>query len=434
MDKSLVHGWREIPLENCMNAIIDYRGKSPSKTDFGVPLITAKVVKGGRLLEQEQEFIAEEEYDAWMRRGLPEVGDVLITTEAPLGEVAQVNAVRIALAQRIILLRGNPALLDNTFLKFALQSVPVQREIHARATGTTVLGIRQSELRRVLLPVPPLDEQRNIAELLGSLDDKIELNLRMNRTLEAMAQALFQSWFVDFEPVRAKAEGLQPEVMDAATAALFPNRFVNSELGDIPYGWRVSSLGDFVLNRRQQVDPSRLPAETPYIGLEHMPRGSICLDTWESISKVTSAKLAFKKGQILFGRLRPYFKKVGVTLVEGVCSSDILVIEAAQRTHFGWALGHLTRNEFIDYTSNVSSGTRMPRVAWEDIARFKVAAPPTSEIPEAFDRLFQTFVARMASAARESAALSSLRESLLPKLLSGEIRIRDAESQLTASA
>src|SRR5205823_10329946 len=135
--------------------IIDYRGKTPSKTSSGVPLITAKVVKSGRI-EEPNEFIAEEEYDEWMTRGRPESGDVVITTEAPLGEVAQLGSERVALAQRIILLRGKDGLLDNGFLKFLMQSENVQDQLRARASGTTVLGIKQSELRKVILTLPPI--------------------------------------------------------------------------------------------------------------------------------------------------------------------------------------------------------------------------------------------------------------------------------------
>src|SRR5438477_7767974 len=114
----MAHDWPNQPLEQYMAAIIDYRGKSPQKTSFGVPLVTAKVIKAGRI-EPPDEFIAEADYDAWMRRGIPEKGDVVMTTEAPLGEVAQLDGKKIALAQRVITLRGKPGVLDNTFLSFS---------------------------------------------------------------------------------------------------------------------------------------------------------------------------------------------------------------------------------------------------------------------------------------------------------------------------
>src|SRR5947208_4357855 len=228
--------WTTRPLEDCMAAIIDYRGKSPQKTSFGIPLVTAKVIKSGRI-ETPDEFIAEADYEQWMRRGMPQEGDVVMTTEAPLGEVAQLAGKKIALAQPVITLRGKPDVLDNTFLKFLLQWEPTQEQLRARSTGTTVLGIRQSELRKVALTLPPLGEQKGIAAVLGALDDKIELNRRMNATLEVMARALFQSWFVDFDPVRTKLDGRQPTGLNATIAALFPNEFQDSEFGPIPKGW-----------------------------------------------------------------------------------------------------------------------------------------------------------------------------------------------------
>ena len=198
--------WISLPLEDCMEVIIDYRGKTPQKTSVGIPLITAKIVKGGSI-DPPDEFISINDYRAWMSRGIPKIGDIIITTEAPLGEVAQLKSEHVALAQRIITLRGKTNLLDNTFLKFLLLSQHVQNQLYSRASGTTVLGIKQSELRKILLCFPPLEEQRAIAHILGTLDDKIELNRRTNETLEAMAQALFKFWFVDFGPVRAKMEG-----------------------------------------------------------------------------------------------------------------------------------------------------------------------------------------------------------------------------------
>src|SRR6218665_2275676 len=149
-ESTLASEWKTKPLEDCMAAIIDYRGKSPEKTRSGVPLVTAKIVKGGRI-EKPEEFISEDDFDKWMRRGMPKPGDIVMTTEAPLGEVAQLDGRKVALAQRVITLRGKPDVLDNTFLKFLLQSSPVQAELRSRTTGTTVVGIRQSELRKVNL-------------------------------------------------------------------------------------------------------------------------------------------------------------------------------------------------------------------------------------------------------------------------------------------
>ncbi|MCB1673845.1 MAG: restriction endonuclease subunit S, partial [Pseudomonadales bacterium] len=235
--------WPVLPLEDCLDALIDYRGKTPEKTSSGIPLITAKVIKNGRI-EKPSEFIAIDDYDLWMRRGIPKMGDVVMTTEAPLGEVAQLSGEKIALAQRVITLRGKSGLLNSSYLLYLLQTSEMQEQLKSRATGTTVLGIKQSELRKVTLKIPPLSLQKDAASILSVLDKKIDLLRETNTTLEAIAQTLFKSWFVDFDPVKAKAQGKQPEGMDEATAALFPSEFEESALGLIPKGWRVKSLDE----------------------------------------------------------------------------------------------------------------------------------------------------------------------------------------------
>jgi hypothetical protein len=148
-------------IEEVVECLIDYRGKTPPKTGSGVRLITAKVIKGGQILDEPAEFIAADFYDEWMRRGLPQDLDVLITTEAPLGEVALLRLREpVALAQRVILLRANKNIVDPRFLFHALQGEFTQAELRARSSGTTVLGIKQSELRQVRVMLPALRVQR----------------------------------------------------------------------------------------------------------------------------------------------------------------------------------------------------------------------------------------------------------------------------------
>ena len=214
--------WKEYRLIDVLDALIDYRGKTPKKTAFGVPLITAKIIKNGRI-ETPSEFISLNDYDSWMVRGFPKVGDVVLTTEAPLGEVAQLDDANIALAQRVVTLRGKSGVLDNTYLKYYFLSNVGHQRLKARETGTTVTGIKQSELREVIVDVPPYEIQVRISNILKSFDDKIEVNRKINENLEQQAQALFKSWFVDFEPFKN-------------------GEFVESELGMIPKGWRVGTL------------------------------------------------------------------------------------------------------------------------------------------------------------------------------------------------
>ncbi|HOV43028.1 MAG TPA: restriction endonuclease subunit S [Syntrophothermus lipocalidus] len=215
-------------IDEVTETLIDYRGKTPKKTDKGIKLITAKVIKDGFIINGNHEYISEEEYGKWMTRGLPKQGDILITTEAPLGEVARLRTPeKVALAQRVILLRANPNIIDQTYCFYALRSPYVRNELMQRATGTTVLGIKQSELRQVKIPYHPLPAQRKIAAILSAYDDLIENNNRRIRILEEMAQLIYREWFVKFR---------------------FPGyekvRMVDSELGPIPEGWEVKKLGD----------------------------------------------------------------------------------------------------------------------------------------------------------------------------------------------
>ena len=215
--------WKQYKLIDVLDTLIDYRGKTPRKTMSGIPLITAKIIKNGRI-DTPNEFIAIEDYDSWMVRGFPKVGDVVVTTEAPLGEVAQLDDENVALAQRVVTLRGKAGVLDNTYLKYFLLSHVGQQRLKARETGTTVTGIKQSELREVLIDCPPYETQIKIASVLSSLDDKIEINKRINDNLEKQVQALFKSWFVDFEPFK-------------------DGEFEESELGFIPKGWSLYEFG-----------------------------------------------------------------------------------------------------------------------------------------------------------------------------------------------
>ena len=193
--------WKEYKLEEIVETFIDYRGKTPQKSSSGIPLITAKVVKDGRIMPP-NEFIPEEDYESWMTRGLPEINDIVLTTEAPLGEVALIKDNKIALAQRIITIRGKRDVVDNAYLKYYFQSSQGQFELMSRASGTTVFGIKAEVLRKVPVSLPPLGEQKRIASILTSLDDKIDLLRCENATLEAMAETLFRQWFV----VEAKEE------------------------------------------------------------------------------------------------------------------------------------------------------------------------------------------------------------------------------------
>jgi type I restriction enzyme S subunit len=294
-----------------------------------------------------------------------------------------------------------------------------------------IAGITGSDLSRLEIPIPPLSEQRAIAHILGALDDKIELNRRTNETLEAIARALFKSWFVGFDPVRAKSKGRDP-ILPPHLADLFPNSFEDSELGEIPAGWGVSTLVEIADHPRRGIQPNAVDPSTPYIGLEHMPRGHIALAEWGVASRLESGKFEFKRGEILFGKLRPYFHKVGVAAVDGICSTDIVVIRPRTEAQYGLVLGYVTSDAFVDHANAGSTGTRMPRTNWAEMARFRCVIPP-DEVMAAFTDQVRPAIDRVLGSIHESRALSALRDSLLPKLISGALNLKNVERLLEAS-
>jgi type I restriction enzyme S subunit len=282
--------------------------------------------------------------------------------------------------------------------------------------------------RRLKITLPPFDTQRSIANVLGALDDKIELNRRMNETLERMARALFKSWFVDFDPVR-EIEGRAPVGMDAPTATLFPSSMIESHGTEVPAEWRLGRFDEVVECPRRGVQPSEIDPETPYLGLEHMPRRSIALAEWGVAADVTSGKFQFKRSEILFGKLRPYFHKVGLAPLDGVCSTDILVLVARYPSHGPFALFHASSDELIQFVDAASTGTKMPRASWADIGRFPIVVPPDG-VAAAFKQITAPMLDRILLNIHEAKTLAATRDLLLPKLLSGGLRVRDAEKMM----
>ena len=249
----------------------------------------------------------------------------------------------------------------------------------------------------------------------------------MNETLEAMARALFKDWFVDFGPTRAKMEGresyLAPHLWE-----LFPDTL---DADGKPEGWRDGVLANVADSPRRGVHPSEVTEDTPYIGLEHMPRRSIALSEWEGAGKVTSNKSAFKKGEFLFGKLRPYFHKVGFAPLDGICSTDIVVVTSRAQEWSALVLACMSSDEFVEYTDQTSTGTKMPRTSWKIMSQYKICLP-SEQIAHAFQSVVQPFLDRIGANIHEARTLAQTRHLLLPKLMNGEIRLRDAEKQMEA--
>lgn len=395
-------------LENLLDKLIDYRGKTPKKTLSGVPLVTAKIVKNGTI-NGYTEYIAEEDYDKWMVRGFPKVGDVILTTEAPLGEVALLKEEKVALAQRIVCLRGKDNVLDNTYLKYYLQSGKGQKSLSARESGTTVTGIKQAELRRVDIEYPAYDDQRRIASILSSLDRKIELNNKINADLEEMAQAIFKNWFVDFEPFK-------------------DGKFVDSELGMIPEGWRVGTIGDIVEFQNGFAFSSKDFSENgeyKIITIKSVQDG--CLVT-EGSSKVTEyptkmpAYCKLQSGDILLSLTGNVGRCCLVTETNLLLNQRVAKIKAKEcyDNSFSYALFRL--KETKELLISISRGTAQANLSPVEASKLPMVIP-SEDARKKFSMISGSIMDKITSIHIENRTLSTLRDTLLPRLMSGELEV-----------
>lgn len=420
--------WQTVPLGQLLTPgrSISYGIVQPGfPVDDGVPIVRVNDVRNGRISSSSPMRVSPQIESAYSRTRL-EGGELLLTLVGTIGETAVVpDSLRgwnTARAVGVIPIRSD---IGAYWIRLALQSPQARHIIDSLLNTTVQATLNLGGVAQLPIILPPYEEREKIAHILGTLDDKIELNRKVNETLEAMARALFKSWFVDFDPVHAKAEGRHPG-LPRYLADLFPSSFEGTEQGEIPVGWRVGAFGEIAANPRRSVAPGKIDPSGPYIALEHMPRCSIALQEWSAAGVLESNKFEFKRGEILFGKLRPYFHKVGVAPLDGVCSTDIVVLAPADEGWFGLVLGIASSAEFVEYTNAGSTGTKMPRTSWTDMARYQIALPPES-LARAFDTIVRPLVDRLIGSIHESHAIMTLRDTLLPKLISGELRVKGTE-------
>jgi type I restriction enzyme S subunit len=238
-------GWSWSRLDEVSEGVFDCPHSTPKLTDAGPFVVRTQDIITGVFRPDQAGRVSEETYADRVARVTPSYGDLLYSREGTyFGIAAEVPPkTRVCLGQRMVLIRADRHRLDFSFLRHWLNSPIMAAHIHGYRDGSVAERLNLPTIRALPVLIPPLAEQKAIAVVLGALDDKIELNRRMNATLEAMARALFQSWFVDFDPVRAKKDGREPVGLDPGTAALFPDSFQDSSIGHIPSGWEVAELG-----------------------------------------------------------------------------------------------------------------------------------------------------------------------------------------------
>lgn len=318
-------------------------------------------------------------------------------------------------------------LRDDVDLKFAYYLIKYVGLNHLK-DGTSNPSLSRDTFGSQLFPMPPLAEQRAIARILGALDDKIELNRKMNETLEAMARALFKSWFVDFDPVRAKAQGRPPSGMDAETAKLFPSEFVESELGPIPKGWAPSTLERHADLNSETWARMTYPASIQYVDLSGTKRGVIeSLSLFSREDAPSRAQRVLRRGDTIVGTVRPGNGSFALVDRDGLTGSTGFAVlrprrpEARTFVYFA-----ATTSENIDRLAHLADGGAYPAVRPELVVQTEVAGAPDNVVTR-FEAAVASIMDRIASSRAESAALARVRDEFLPRLLSGELPINTAE-------
>jgi type I restriction enzyme S subunit len=295
------------------------------------------------------------------------------------------------------------------YVYYLLQTLDLKRF----NSGAGVPTLNRNHLDSLEVVFHEKQAQQIIASILSAYDDLIENNLRRIRILEEMAQLLYREWFVNFRfPGHEKV------------------RMVTSPFGQVPEGWEIRPLGEFADEVRRGLSPSAIDPDTPYIGLEHMPRKSIALTEWGTAKEVQSTKLAFRRGEVLFGKIRPYFHKVGIAPIDGVSSSDIIVLVAKSEDVLPIVLGCVSSPEFIAHATQTSQGTKMPRANWNILRTYPIAVPSATMLAKlsAVTKSILEYVQILVLAVRN---LRQTRDLLLPKLISGQIEVADLDVKVS---
>jgi len=356
-------------------------------------------------------YISEERFDELNSKfGSPQEGDILLTSVGTLGVPYRVKS-----GEKFYFKDGNLTWFKNLndkinskFLYYWLFSSLGQKAIDDISIGSTQKAITIKGLNTIELSLPPLLEQKAIANILSSLDDKIELNNKINKNLEELAQTLYKRWFVDFEFPNEDGEPYKSS----------GGEMVETELGLIPKGWEIITLGDILEKHRNKAKPTR---DLRLIDLSNMPRFSISLNAYDKGDKLKTNIYKMNKGNILFGSIRPYFGKVGIAPFNGLTTGTIFQFSTNREYDYSMALTIVSSKNFIDYTEKLSQGTKMPIIKWDSFIKYRM--PYKKDIVNNFNNsLFNSFEAIIKNV-NENIYLLKVREILLPKLMNGEIEV-----------
>jgi type I restriction enzyme S subunit len=418
--------------------VVDCPHATPKWTESGVVVLRNQNIKSGRLDLSAPSFTNEEHYRSRVKRAAPQGGDIVITREAPMGDVCQIpRGLRCCLGQRQVLLRPDPERVDARFLLFALQSPYIQHQIGwNEGTGSTVSNLRIPVLEALKIPTPPMAQQVEIAATLGAIDDRIALLRETNATLEAIAQALFKSWFVDFDPVRAKQQGLAPAGIDETTATLFPDTFEESAFGPMPSGWRINAISELVEGVYD--GPHATPPEAEdgpvFLGIKNLTGTGLDLGDIRHIAEGDwlqwTRRVTPRAGDIVFSyeATLGFFALIPPGLRCCLGRRLALIRPTASKGCPHFLFHQFTAAPFQRLLEkHTIQGATVNRIAFKHFPSYPVLNP-SDALKVAFDDRVAPLWARIHENHAQAQTLTTLRDTLLPRLISGQLRLPEAEA------
>jgi type I restriction enzyme S subunit len=438
---SSVSEWEETTLGAEADLLTGFPFKSERYTDSAdsIPLVRGdNIVQGAMRWDGVKRWPLSErgEHELYELRE----GDVVLAMDRPWIEAGLKYAaiskhdLPCLLVQRTARLRGGPK-LNIGFLRYLIGSLEFTQHIHAITTGTAVPHISGRQIKDFAFALPPLAEQKAIAAVLGALDDKIELNRRMNATLEAMARALFQSWFVDFDPVRAKLDDRPPAALDPATAALFPDSFQDSEAGHIPQGWAIQPVSE-VVDCVGGGTPSTAEPKYWEGGTHHWTtpkdfsslQAPILLDTDRKLTDAGIAKISsglLPAGTLLLSSRAPV-GYLAIAAMPVAINQGFIALKCNDRASNFFMLNWCQTN--MAEIESRATGTTFAEISKQNFRPIRVVLPP-KELMAAFTAKVAPLYAQITANLHQSRTLATLRDTLLPKLLSGELSLAATDKE-----
>jgi type I restriction enzyme, S subunit len=434
------------PLQSLRDAgveVFDGPHATPPKSDIGPIFLGISNLDNGRLNLAEVERIDGAHWAKWTRRVVPRAGDIVFSYETRLGQAAIIpNGLQCCLGRRLGLLRVNPERLNARYLLYAYLSPTFQAFLETRVLhGSTVDRLPIAEFPDFPVPIPPLPVQCGMAEALGALDDKIDANERVARSLEALCAALFRSWFVDFDPAQAKRDSKRLAGVPGDIQCLFPQNFQVSEIGPIPKGWEVVRLADCGTwvsgGTPSKQNPRYWNGDIPWISAKSLH--TFFLE--DSEDRITAEGAAngtrlVPEGSVLFlvrGMSLASEFRLGVAARELALNQDTKAIVPREDID-GLLIALLLRHEtdtVLGLVDDATHGTK--RLQTDLIESLKLALPPP-KLRSALVSHLRILADRQLHNQRENRTLAALRDTLLPALLSGEISIKQAEKAVAKVA